>query len=46
MAESVDEIRGLPLLSDCRAPFCIGGLICYLATKRVVGGVRALHVAA
>jgi hypothetical protein len=33
MAESVDEIRGLSLLDDCRTTSCIGGLICYLATS-------------
>ncbi|MBO0859664.1 MAG: hypothetical protein J2P21_14480 [Chloracidobacterium sp.] len=32
-AESVDEIRGLPLLGDCRTTACIGGLACYLATS-------------
>jgi hypothetical protein len=31
--ESVNEIRELPLLGDCRTTACIGGLICYLATS-------------
>jgi hypothetical protein len=33
MAESVDEIRGLSLLDDCRTTSCIGGLLCYFATS-------------
>jgi len=36
MAESVDEIRGLSLLDDCRTTSCIGGLICYLATSEEI----------
>src|SRR5262249_61017576 len=32
IAESVDEIRRLSLLDDCRTTACVGGLICYLAT--------------
>jgi hypothetical protein len=32
-AESVNEIRELPLLGDCRTTACIGGLVCYLATS-------------
>jgi len=35
-AESVDEIRGLPLVDDCRTTACIGGLICYLATSEEI----------
>jgi hypothetical protein len=36
MAESVDEIRGLSLLDNCRTTSCIGGLICYLATSEEI----------
>jgi len=36
MAESVEEIRGLSLLDDCRTTSCIGGLICYLATSEEI----------
>lgn len=32
-AESVGEIRTLPLLSDCRTTACISGLACHLATS-------------
>ncbi len=32
-AESVSEIRGLPLMGDCRTTACIGGLVCHLATS-------------
>jgi len=35
-AESVNEIRELPLLGDCRTTACIGGLICYLATSQEI----------
>jgi hypothetical protein len=35
-AESVDEIRGLSLLDDCRTTACIGGLICHLATSEEI----------
>lgn len=36
MTESVDEIRRMPLLDDCRTTACIGGLICYLATSEEI----------
>jgi len=35
-AESVDEIRELPLLSDCQTTACIGGLVCHLATSQEI----------
>ncbi len=35
-AESVEEIRRLALLSDCRTTACIGGLTCYLATSEEI----------
>jgi hypothetical protein len=35
-AESVNQIRELPLLGDCRTTACIGGLICYLATSEEI----------
>jgi hypothetical protein len=36
--DSVDEIRGLSLLDDCRTTACIGGLICYHATSDAIPG--------
>jgi hypothetical protein len=36
LVESVDEIRGLSLLDDCRTTACIGGLICFLATSEEI----------
>ena len=35
-AESVDEIRELPLLGDCQTTACIGGLVCHLATSQEI----------
>jgi hypothetical protein len=35
-AESVDEIRELPLMGDCRTTACIGGLVCHLATSQEI----------
>ena len=32
-AESVDEIRELLLLGDCKTMACVGGLVCHLATS-------------
>jgi hypothetical protein len=43
MAESVDEIRGLSLLDDCRTMFCIGGLICYLATSEEIARAAEIY---
>lgn len=34
--ESVNEIRELPLLGDCQATACIGGLVCHLATSEEI----------
>jgi hypothetical protein len=34
--ESVNEIRELPLLDDCRTTACIGGLVCHLATSEEI----------
>jgi hypothetical protein len=34
--ESVNKIRELPLLGDCRTTAGIGGLICYLATSQKI----------
>jgi len=42
-AESVDEIRGLPLLDDCRTTACIGGLVCHLATSQEVARAAEIH---
>ena len=41
-AESVDEIRELPLLGDCRTTACVGGLVCHLATSLEI--VRAAEI--
>ena len=41
-AESVDAIRELPLLGDCRTTACISGLACYLATSEEIS--RAAEV--
>ena len=41
-AESVDEIRELPLLSDCQTTACIGGLVCHLATSQEIA--RAVEI--
>jgi hypothetical protein len=43
VAESVDEIRGLSLLDDCRTTSCIGGLICYLATSEEIARVAEMY---
>jgi hypothetical protein len=42
-AESVDEIRELPLLGDCRTTACIGGLICYLATPEEIARAAGIY---
>jgi hypothetical protein len=42
-AESVDGIRGLPLLRECRITACIGGLICYLATSEEIARVAEIY---
>src|SRR5215831_12846874 len=42
-AESVDEIRELPLLDDCRTTACIGGLICYLATPEEIARAAGIY---
>ena len=41
-AESVGEIRELPLLGDCQTTACIGGLVCHLATSLEI--VRAAEI--
>lgn len=43
MAESVDEIRGLLLLGDCRTIACIGGLTCYLATSEEIAHAAKIY---
>jgi len=43
MAESVDEIRGLSLLDDCRTTSCIGGLICFLATSEEIARAAKIY---
>jgi hypothetical protein len=42
-AESVDEIRELPLLDDCRATACIGGLVCHLATSQEIARAAEIY---
>jgi hypothetical protein len=43
MVESVDEIRGLSLLDDCRTTACIGGLICYLAASEEIARAAKIY---
>jgi len=43
MAESVDEIRELSPPDDCRTTFCIGGLICYLATSEQIARAASIY---
>lgn len=42
-AESVDEIRVLPLLSGCRTTACIGGLTCHLATSEEIARAAEIY---
>jgi hypothetical protein len=42
-AESVDEIRKLPLLGDCQTTSCIGGLICHLATSQEIASMAEIY---
>lgn len=42
-AESVDEIRKLSLLSDCRTTACIGGLTCHLATAEEIARAAEIY---
>jgi hypothetical protein len=42
-AESVDEIRGLPLLGDCRTTACIGGSVCHLATSQEIARAAEIY---
>jgi hypothetical protein len=41
--ESVNEIRELPLLGDCRTTACIGGLVCYLATSQEIASAAEIY---
>jgi hypothetical protein len=43
VAESVDEIRELSTPGDCRTTFCIGGLICYLATSEQIARAASIY---
>src|SRR5262245_27882814 len=43
MAESVDEIRRLSLLDDCQTTFCIGGLVCFLATLEEIACATEIY---
>ena len=43
MAESVNEIRGRSPPGDCRTTFCIGGLICYLATSEQIARAASIY---
>ena len=42
-AESVDEIRELPLLGDCQTTACIGGLVCHLATSQEIARASEIY---
>jgi len=42
-AESVNEIRELPLLGDFWATACIGGLVCYLATSEEIARATEIY---
>src|SRR6266542_3381638 len=42
-AESVDEIRELPLLGDCQTTACIGGLVCHLATSQEIARAAEIY---
>ena len=42
-AESVIEIRGLPLMEDCQTTACIGGLVCYLATPEEITRAAGIY---
>src|SRR5262245_14304031 len=42
-AESVNKIRELPLLGDCRTTACIGGLTCYLATSEEIASAAEIY---
>ena len=42
-AESVNEIRELPLLGDCRTTACIGGLVCHLATSQEIARAAEIY---
>ena len=41
-AESVDEIRELPLLGDSRTTACVGGLVCHIVTSQEIA--RAVEI--
>ncbi len=42
-AESVDEIRKLSSLGDCRITACIGGLTCHLATAEEMARAAEIY---
>ncbi len=42
-AESVDEIRELPLLDTCRTTACIGGMVCNLATSQEIARAAEIY---
>ncbi len=42
-AESVDEIRELSLLVDCRTTACVGGLVCHLATSQEIARAAEIY---
>jgi hypothetical protein len=42
-AESVAEIRELPLLSACQTTACIGGLVCHLATSQEIASAAETY---
>jgi hypothetical protein len=42
-AESVVEIRELPLVEDCQTTACVGGLVCYLATPEEITRAAGIY---
>lgn len=43
IAETVDQIRGLSLLEDCRTTACIGGLTCHLANAEEIARAAEIY---
>jgi len=41
--ESIEEIRRLHLLDDCRTTSCVGGLICHLATSEEIARASEIY---
>jgi len=42
---TLDDVKGLPLLEDCRTTACIGGWTCHLATEdEITGAVSSYNL--